>query len=1046
MVLAQASIVANAAGVQGKYNPRTGSKATISSFMKSIRANQETGLIDPALVIAARKTAQTTTKDANYFWGYAGPDNFGGLTRAVVYDKEKNLIIGTMGGDVYKTTNNGITFRRLTNLNLTISCMVMNEEGDLFIGTGDGRNAQTLNGLSDLGYETSFVGEGIYKMAAGTTELELLSGTSSWSFVNEMTIANGKIYAATSEGLMVSDNNGQSWSKVLDGCFRSIKSNDNGDVLAADTVNVFLMKNGESFNNISTGMPANTCPKIIAMAPTNPEYMYIAYQNVHTLASTAGGVTEYYTGDIYFTNDGGETWLVALAQTNMYPIFGTNSTSVFNGLYEPNGVMAVYPNDPTKVLIGYDNLWLLEDVSGLGANSYRPTQVSVSGTSLQSFIYLHQGIQNIVFFPSKPNTTPNTFYVGTNGGIFRGKYLQGYYRFTNCNRYFITDDQHCSPTRMMAVGVGGTNKVIGGCLDHGTIRIDREENVNNVTTGIAIFPNPDEQTNANQQYGYYDPAFAGGPCAISTINPNIMFVTGTGALSTPLHRTESNGEDYDLTKFLGGSDPVITNSGVFRTPFAFYENYDDPHSSLDIYEYRTVYDTTGFVVYDSMQYVIDTTGGVIDTVESIHIVDTVYNIITSQVIDTITIDFDTLVLGIRDTLRVGDSCLFYSNQGGYPIDMLAPALPDSLVNPAHLNGQIWLPKDTIYELHDPLSSIMVVGIADKVYLTRYSLIFNKDAEWLLLGKVKGTPSAVSLSGDGEFALVGTTNGKLYKFPKLGDIYVSEQVDTTNVLNYIYSDVPNFLVTEFPSQAITSIAIDPTDGDKVVVTLGNYASGNKYVYRTTNGSTFEAVAGAGLPASPVYSSVIEKDSKNIIVGTEFGIYVSENNGASWTKSGEISCPVMDIKQAIVPNHPDKVVKLLDEMGVPTYITYPGVSNCGMIYAATYGEGIIVCDPEADNMTNDDNNNTAINGDNVEHLNVYPNPVRNNAQVALNLDSDANVSYVIYDLSGRMIVNVDLGTYTKGTHSLPINTAALSNGSYIIKVQAGDKTESTKFLVY
>ena len=85
MVLAQASIVANAAGNQGKYTPRTGSKATISSFMKSIRANQETGLIDPALLIQGQKAAQTSSRDVDLTWKYAGPDNFGGLTRAIVY-------------------------------------------------------------------------------------------------------------------------------------------------------------------------------------------------------------------------------------------------------------------------------------------------------------------------------------------------------------------------------------------------------------------------------------------------------------------------------------------------------------------------------------------------------------------------------------------------------------------------------------------------------------------------------------------------------------------------------------------------------------------------------------------------------------------------------------------------------------------------------------------------------------------------------------------------------------------------------------------------
>ena len=172
IVLAQASFVANAAGGQGKYTPRNGSKATFSSFMKSIRANQETGLIDPADLLAAQKATQTSAKDGDLSWDYAGPDNFGGLTRAVVYDKNGNVVIGTMSGDIYKTENDGITFRKIASIEYPISCMIMNSNGDIFIGTGDGRDAQNLNGLADRGFETSFIGKGIYKMSGTEAKVD----------------------------------------------------------------------------------------------------------------------------------------------------------------------------------------------------------------------------------------------------------------------------------------------------------------------------------------------------------------------------------------------------------------------------------------------------------------------------------------------------------------------------------------------------------------------------------------------------------------------------------------------------------------------------------------------------------------------------------------------------------------------------------------------------------------------------------------------------------------------------------------------------------
>ena len=229
MVLAQASLVANAAGDQGKYTPRSGEKATVSSFMKSIRANQETGLIDPASLIEARNSAQVTGRDVNLDWVYAGPDNFGGMTKAVVYDNDGDVIIGTAGGDVYKTTNGGITFRKISGSSIEpISCMVMASNGDLYIGTGDGRRATSSNGLSNYGYSSSFVGKGIYVMRSGSAAFESLSATKEWAFVNEMTFVNGKLYAATENGLMVSTNNGESWTPAIAGEFRSVKSNNRG--------------------------------------------------------------------------------------------------------------------------------------------------------------------------------------------------------------------------------------------------------------------------------------------------------------------------------------------------------------------------------------------------------------------------------------------------------------------------------------------------------------------------------------------------------------------------------------------------------------------------------------------------------------------------------------------------------------------------------------------------------------------------------------------------------------------------------------------------
>lgn len=967
MVLAQASIVANAAGNQGNYTPRTGSKATISSFMKSIRANQETGLIDPALLIQGQKAAQTSSRDASLTWQYAGPDNYGGLTRAIIYNNDGTVLIGTMGGDLYKTTNGGVTFQRITNLSLPISCMVKNAAGDIFIGTGDGRDAQLLNGLANLNYEASFVGRGIYKMAAGTTTPVLLpsttpTATNGWGYVNELAYTNGKIYAATAAGIMVSENNGESWTNVQEGCFRSVKANNNGDVLAADTVNVFLAKSGNAFQMITgtAQLPSNEYSKVIAMSENNANYMYIAYYRYDSNKKVYG------VGNVYFSSDNGNTWAVAVAGTNMYQIFGTSE--------DPkclNGYMIVYPDNPRRLLMGGTDLWEVKDITGQGVNSYRPIKVSDYFSSEYMSTYVHMGIQAVAFNPSNAGY----FFVGTNGGIFKGTYSESTYTFTGSNRYFITDDEHCSTARMMSVGVGGllAGTVVSGGLDHGTIVLSGTDQVNNITTGEVIFPHV---TNNGYASSFFDKQYAGGPCAVSTINPYIFFVSATGSLSTPIYRTQTGGVDYDGNFEGGGTDPVITNANAFRTPYAFFENYDDANNPVD-----------------------------------------------------------TLFAPIRTVSYVGDLVYAYSNQAGYPVDYYITAA-DAIHTDEH-GTPCCLPGDTIRGIHDPLSSLYVVGVEGKFYMTREALIFNKATEWCQISTLEGIPTAVAISGDGDMAMVGTAEGNLYKVTGLAHAYTPAQASVDSAACVVtFSQL-----TGFSGQAVTGISIDPSNNNKVLVSLGNYGN-TAYAYRSNNaGTSFESVQG-NLPQVPAYSCLIEKSTGLLMVGTECGLYVSEN-GSTWTKSGDAACPVMDIKQAVQKNHEEKIDILYDEMGVPTYVVYPGVYNEGMIYAATYGAGVLSCDTykEGGDLGVNENETTA-----TAQLSVYPNPVKDNGQINITLNENANVSYQIFDLTGRMVVNSELGYYVAGEHTVTFNAENLASGSYIIRVKAGSKTETGKFLVY
>lgn len=1008
MVLAQAGHAANVTGIEGKYVPRSSSEATVSSYMKSIRANQETGLIDPALLLKAQKAAQKTMRN-DTTWNVVGPDNYGALTRAMLYDEtdptNNTLLIGTMGGRIFKSTNGGITMKEMQGtLNALISDMIQ-VDGTIYVATGDGRYSHTTNLLSDYGYETGFVGNGIWKINNGNAE-QIAStnpdNDESWAFVNELALSKtgaNRIFAATNGGLRYTTDGGETWTTLIEGNAISVKMNNSGAGMAVVDEMVYRinMNGGEVTTTALTAdgegkLPMGTALKVLAMSPSDQNYMYVGYVEHDTAANT------YSTGNVYYTANGGDTWAIALTATSAYDLFGSRGFI--------DNAMEVFPNNPQKLLVGGKNIWVLEYAAGSNPNNgvYIPTKISDGETNelaqltAGSFDYVHVGIQAFQFHPDNSSV----FFVGTEGGVFKGSFTQGTYKFSNCNRYFTTEDDHTSVARMFGVGIGGgINRTLGGCLDHGTILMEGSEYINNVTTGEAIFPNYDPTTGAATVNGHYifKEAYAGGQCAISTIDPNIMFVSTTGAMkrknsngddvaATPLYRTNSSGFDFDMSNFFSddsGFSNVILNEDVFRTPFAMYENYNDEYSLR----------TTVYAAIDSVMFGTDTV--VLD--DPIH--------------------------------RAGDVVKVHSNIGGFPFDYVLPCDVNK--------------GDSIFDIQDIISATMICGVKGGIYMTKNSHYFNEVSEWWKVGETTGTPSAVAISNDGNTAIVGTVTGELYRISNLKEAVTAEQatIDSTGCV-IVFEALDNSL---FEGRTITAVSII---NNKVLVSTGNYGN-NDYVFLSEDyGDSFVSKQG-NLPKAPVYSCLIEEKTNCLIIGTEHGIYTTTNG--NWVRSGELDIPVTDLKQAVVENRYAQLVlfgydvKYINnkEVYTPMYYIFGGVENKGIVYAATYGNGIIKNETykSKDNLDVDEN---ILSSSAALQMNVYPNPVVGTAQISIELSEQANVRYDVYDLAGRLVSSRVLGNYEQGSHDITFDASNLTCGSYIIRVQAGDKTQSSKIMVF
>lgn len=115
-------------------------------------------------------------------------------------------------------------------------------------------------------------------------------------------------------------------------------------------------------------------------------------------------------------------------------------------------------------------------------------------------------------------------------------------------------------------------------------------------------------------------------------------------------------------------------------------------------------------------------------------------------------------------------------------------------------------------------------------------------------------------------------------------YDDGQVGRTIANTWLLVD-NNASANPLPDFYITDIAINPSNHDEVFVTVGGYAFDT--VFRTTDGGfNWEQRTGSGVNAlPPIQVNTIRFHPRNrnwIYVGTDLGVYASQDKGASWSR--------------------------------------------------------------------------------------------------------------------------------------------------------------------
>lgn len=344
-------------------------------------------------------------------------------------------------------------------------------------------------------------------------------------------------------------------------------------------------------------------------------------------------------------------------------------------------------------------------------------------------------------------------------------------------------------------------------------------------------------------------------------------------------------------------------------------------------------------------------------------------------------------------------------------------------------------SDTLL-LTDRLTSMFAIGFSgsEGVWGTREALNFNTTPQWAkLVDNVGGGTTCVEWSNDGDVMFYGTDAGEVFRVSGFDQAYD---------LNTLSVDSPGYVLhrTQIYSGGapVTGLAPDPTYNAVLVATFGGYGSAGK-VKRTLT-ALDETVTSSDwtdiwnvpgeLSEMPCYDACIHKDNGNVIaVGTEFGIWVTDDGGDSWTMqtNGINGVPVFAMRQQTWnwQNNP---------VG-PEWVKNPNV-----IYAGTHGRGIFRTEslvgirPLGEGATNT-----------VNDLLMVPNPANTLSTVSFTLAKQGDVTVNVYDLNGGLVRTITRKNLAATRQNVPINVQEFATGTYVVEVRSSEGRTSGRMVV-
>ena len=1043
--------------VSSTYAPRISENLTscdaagAAEITRMLLGDVETGEINSSGLAHLRNNvlkfasaqARVSSKTTDISWVEMGPDNVGGRTRAIVPVNESLVYAGAVSGGLWKSLDGANTWNIVDGFpNLMVASIAVATNGDIYVGTGsqyDGAGGDGGSGFRGRGIWWSNDGGETFNIVDGTDPGEFSGGTWSTNDAlvkhplddNRVWYGSNASFGTIEDGVIdINPASGGPTGGVSD---LAIAHDGSYMLVAATNARVYRSTNAQfsNFEVISSGgsntgnLPQSGIGRVrIAISQDDPNHAFALY-------STSGG--SFY--GLYHSGGASEmgSWTVC------WPGGIDTSTPLprSQGIYDL--ALGIKKGQPDLAYVGGISLWRS------GPN--QQAEPAAASFDFPGFEYaIHADLHEIVF------TEEGTMFVASDGGIYKS--TDGGISYIECNHNY-------NVTQFYGIAHSAGGAVLGGTQDNGSLFIP---------TGDFFL----SELNAIEVHGG-----DGFDCSISQVteSPEHLYAWFAASQNGGLTRgTLSPGAYSNLGDFWDNDVTELINDdgdlGQFYTCVRLYEDTEDEESQQDIILVNpfgeTVSDSTFMLATNSQNLPIEYT---LSDGEELMFYDTLvrpdlllesaleedpdYFWLAPQtseeqfvcVDDTIGVDTVDVILEIipnlLDTIIIVDGIEYdvtidLGNDTIFGEEIQFDIVEDCDTMYFHAGDTIYNEPGRIL-VHDPYTALFSIGLVGSqgVWMTREALNFNTTPDWIRLGAAPGgftgTKAIEYVVNDEEHAgdvmFVSGWNGTLYRFSGLKNVYTQDDVDEFVVVDQIVSSAGG---------AITGISVDPNNANHVVLTVGGYGSvGAGKVRETWNAlsqsPTFTNIwSVAGLSSMPVYDAVIDfqdETGSTIIIGTEYGAFITDNGGDDWTIANlgmaltteSLTAPIFDLKQ---------------QWRSETRWSNP--TNTGAIYSGTHGRGIfrsdtflgadeiVVTDPISDDLL------------------IYPNPV-NGSSVQISTSGFSGMALVeIYDLQGRVVYSEKMDN-SQSSNRILVDVSSLSNGTYVVRLATNTKSLASKLVV-